>query len=335
MSTLNRSGSTDSTMSDYRLPWKPNSFPLMLAPMQGVTNRILRRLFIDWVRPDVVFTEFVRVSRVDRKRISASDRLEIAPIGDVPLVVQLIGYGAVELTEAAHLLVDAGVEHVNLNLGCPFGRTTSGLTGGNLLRSPENLPEILNGLRAAVPGSLSVKIRSGYDNPNQIFDLLPLFESVGIDFLILHPRTVVQKYSGQADHAISKKVIKSTQLPVIANGDINTTAFGQQLQTDAKPAGLMLGRGAIADPLLFKRLRGDALSEPGLDERRQILGQLLNGLLPGYSETFCGETQVLSKLKGVMTAMEVPELQEDIRRLKKIKKFGEFEKQIKFLINQT
>ncbi len=314
------------------LPWKPDSFPLMLAPMQGVTNRIVRKLYIEWVRPDAVFTEFVRIKRELRKRISASDLLEIEPVGDVPLIVQLIGYGAIELTESARQMVDAGVEHINLNLGCPFGRTTSGLTGGNVLRNTENLPQILKGLRAVVPGSLSVKIRSGYDNPRQIFELLPLFEAIGLDFLILHSRTVVQKYTGCADHDLTREVVQTTPLPVIANGDINSTAFGKKLQTDANPAGLMLGRGGIADPVLFQRLRGVASAEPSIAERRQILGKVLTGLLPGYSELFCGEYQILSKLKAVLSAMEVPELKEEIVRLKRSQKLRVFEESIKRLV---
>jgi tRNA-dihydrouridine synthase len=317
------------------LPWKPDSFPLMLAPMQGVTNRIVRQQFIEWVRPDAVFTEFVRIKRDARKRISNSDRLEIEPIGDVPLIVQLIGYGAVELSEAARQMVDAGVHHINLNLGCPFGRTTSGLTGGNVLRNPEHLPEILSSLRAAVPGSLSVKIRSGFDNPRQIFELLPLFEAVGIDFLILHSRTVVQKYTGCADHALTKEVIQATPLPVIANGDINSTAFGHKLQTGANPAGLMLGRGGIADPVLFQRLRGEAPEIPSVAEQRQILGQMLTGLIPGYSDVFCGEVQILNKLKAVMSAMEVPELKKEIIHLKRTKSLDQFKSRAMKLLLQS
>jgi tRNA-dihydrouridine synthase len=196
-----------------------------------------------------------------------------------------------------------------------------------------HLPEILNSLRGAVPGSLSVKIRSGYNNPRQIFELLPLFEDVGIDFLILHPRTVAQKYKGTADHTLTKEVIQATSLPVIANGDINTTAFGKKLQADANPTGLMLGRGGIADPLLFQRLRGKAPAEPTITERRQILGQMLTGLIPGYSEIFCGDVQILNKLKAVMSAMEVPELQEEMIQLKRIKKMSIFGQRVKRLLS--
>lgn len=169
-----------------------------------------------------------------------------------------------------------------------------------------------------------MKIRSGYDNPRQIFELLPLFEAVGLDFLILHSRTVVQKYTGCADHTLTKEVVQATPLPVIANGDINTAAFGKKLQNDANPAGLMLGRGGIADPVLFQRLRGEAPAEPSIAERRQILGRVLTGLLPVYSEFFCGEYQILSKLKAVLSAMEVPELEEEIKELKRINKLDVF-----------
>ena len=111
-------------------------------------------------------------------------------------------------------------------------------------------------LRDAVAGTFSVKMRAGYDDPQQVFSLLPLFESAGVDFLILHPRTVVQEYAGLADHGITAGVVAATRLPVIANGDIRTVADGQRVLRLTGAAGLMLGRGAIADPLLFQRLRG-------------------------------------------------------------------------------
>jgi len=85
------------------LPWTPGYTPLMLAPMQGLTNRALRSLFIEWVRPDVVFTEFMRINPVaPQQRLSASDLCEAAAIeGDFPLVVQLFGHGSEALVTAA------------------------------------------------------------------------------------------------------------------------------------------------------------------------------------------------------------------------------------------
>jgi tRNA-dihydrouridine synthase len=291
----------------------------MLAPMQGLTNSALRRYFIRRVRPDVVFTEFVRVSGVaEGRRIAPVDLRQMA--GDeegTPLVVQLVGHGREPLVAAARQAQEAGACHLNLNLGCPYGRMTSGLTGGGMLRRPDDLVEIIPALREAVRGSISVKIRAGYDDPEQIFTLIPLFESAGVDFIVLHPRTVVQEYDGTADHGVTARVVAATRLPVIANGDIRTAADGARLLEESGAAGLMIGRGAIADPRLFLRLRGEADPTPGPEARARELAAYLAEVADGYAGLFCGEMQVLGKLKALLATVTDPELARLLKRLRK------------------
>ncbi|MDY0267584.1 tRNA dihydrouridine synthase [Trichloromonas sp.] len=301
------------------LPWSDGTRPLMLAPMQGLTNRALRAEFAAWVCPDVLFTEFVRVHGASvKRRVSAADRREIAATeGGIPLVTQLIGHGVDALTAAAREAQAAGAVHINFNMGCPYGRTTSGLTGGNMLRRPDLLCDLLPALRAAVAGGFSVKLRAGYDDPRQIFSLLPLFEKSEVDFLILHPRTVKQEYAGEADHALTAEVVRATTLPVIANGDIRSAEGGLRVLGATGAAGLMLGRGAIADPLLFERLRGRASATPSRSERSAMLRRYLRGLHGRYRELFCGDTQVLAKLKAVLCAMDDPDFTMAVRDLKR------------------
>jgi len=303
------------------------TLPLMLAPMQGLTNRALRAHFIQEVRPDVVFTEFMRVNPVAAvKRLSAVDLREIAAAEEgVPLVVQLVGHGRDALVSAALAAQQAGAVHLNLNMGCPYGRMTTGLTGGGMLRRPEDLVEIIPALREAIKGTFSVKIRAGYDDPEQIFSLLPLFESSGVDFLVIHPRTVVQEYSGVADHAVTARVVRATRLPVIANGDIRSAADGRRVLEMTGAAGLMLGRGAIGDPLLFQRLRGRANPEPGPDERRKELRSYLQEMLNRYRVLFCGDTQVLGKLKAIIFHIDDPGLGKHIKELRRAKSLRAFE----------
>ncbi len=290
----------------------------MLAPMQGLTNRAIRSLFVQWVRPDTVFTEFMRVSSVSAKRLTPSDRREITDTEEgVPLVVQLVGHGAQALVDAALAAQAAGARHINLNMGCPYGRMTTGLTGGGMLRRPEELYEVIPALRRAISGTFSIKLRAGYDDPNQVLTLLPLFESAGVDFLVLHPRTVVQEYGGLADHAVTTAVVKRTSLPVIANGDIRTAPDGLRVLRDTGAAGLMLGRGAIADPLLFERLRGRAAATPERQERATLLCRYLREVLGRYQETFCGETQVLGKVKAILATMEDDDLGKILKQLRK------------------
>lgn len=167
------------------LPWNPGSRPLMLAPMQGLTNRILRTLFIERAQPDTVFTEFVRICKGARHGMSRADRIEIARSqGSTPLVVQLIGNDNAALVAAAKGAQANGARHININMGCPYARRGKNGAGGALLRNPEQLPRTLAALRAAIPeGSFSVKMRSGWEHSDEVFALLPYFKTRGLTFL--------------------------------------------------------------------------------------------------------------------------------------------------------
>ena len=291
------------------LPWNPGDTPLMLAPMQGLTNRALRSLFGEWVRPDIMFTEFIRVRPGARKAFSTVDRLEAASTSsDIPLVVQLIGKDTDGLKASALAAQENGAKHLNLNLGCPYGRMNSGSAGGALLKHPEGLEGRLTTLRDCIDGSFSVKIRSGYDDPEQIFSLLNYFEDCGVDFIVLHPRTVIQKYNGRADHNLTARLVEKTRLPVIANGDVTTAAEGENVLAKTGGAGLMIGRGAIRDPLIFERLRNNAPSEPSKKERAAELTYYITELAKRYREIFQGDNQALNKLKTILSMLREDEL---------------------------
>jgi tRNA-dihydrouridine synthase len=308
------------------LPWKKPK-PLILAPMQGVTNRALRGLFGEWVKPDVLFTEFLRVRPGSNKGLSQVDRLEAgSKVEDIPLVVQLIGRKCDALVAAAIEAQESGAGHININMGCPYGRMNPGSSGGALLRAPEELPRTLAELRKVVSGSFSVKMRAGYDDPGQVFSLLPLLEDCGVDFLVLHPRTVVQKYAGMADHAITTEVVRRTAIPVIANGDVVTAEQGRQLLQESGAAGLMLGRGAISDPLLFERIRGNKPDESGCRERAAEISYFLSDLLGRYEEIFCGDKQILAKIKQIVSMINAPAFAGRLKgllRSKTVKQFQE------------
>lgn len=308
------------TLPAKNLPWPTDSTPLMLAPLQGLTNQAMRALFVDWVRPDTVFTEFLRVSNVSRKRLARKDLEDsAAATGDVPLVAQLVGNQTAPLVVAARNAEQAGARHINLNMGCPYGRMTTGATGGGLLKNPEYLEELIPALRDAITVSFSIKLRAGYDDPEQVFSLLPLFEKSRVDFLVLHPRTVVQKYEGQADHRITARVVRETGLPLIANGDINTAKYALDILKETEAAGLMLGRGAMSDPLLFERIRNRQTEEPSFEETAAMLKRYLHDLLERYQPVFCGEKQVLDKFKNVLIFIDKPDFARHINKMKRVK----------------
>jgi len=297
----------------------------MLAPMQGLTNRATRALFIDWVRPDVVFTEFMRVSSVSRKRLHRNDLTEAgSATGGVPLVTQLVGNDARALVTAVRNAEAAGAQHINLNMGCPYGRMTTSATGGAMLQHPEQLATIIPALRQAISGSFSIKIRAGYCDSEQIFSLTSLFEDNCVDFLVLHPRTVLQKYAGSADHSITARLVKQTSIPVIANGDICSANQGLQVLKTTGAAGLMLGRGAIADPLLFTRIRSRCLTEPTPTETAIMIRKYMGDVIKRYQVLFSGEKQVLDKAKNVLAFLDQPEFARPIAKLKRARSLAAF-----------
>jgi tRNA-dihydrouridine synthase B len=299
----------------------------MLAPMQGLTNRALRRVIADLVQPDLLFTEFVRVRPRAKVPIAKSDFLEAtSAVPGIPLVVQVIGCADEGVLQATRDLVERGVEHINVNMGCPWGRMTSVLAGGGMFRAPETVAPMLAELRAIVPGSLSVKTRAGIDDERQIFEVLPAFEESGVDFLIVHPRTVQQKYKGQANHALTREIVASSSLTVIANGDVEDEEQAARVLNETGAAGLMLGRGAVSDPHLFRRVRGQAPRRPQGEERKRELANYLALLLEGYRELFCGDAQVLAKLKEVLAHVKDPDLARWVKRLKKQRRVAELAK---------
>ncbi len=302
------------------LPWGSESDPLLLAPMQGITNRGLREVFGTTVVPDALFTEFVRVRPGSATPVTNADFIEATTqVPGIALVVQVIGCADEGVVQATRELVSRGVEHINVNMGCPWGRMTSVLAGGGMFRAPETVEPMLRELRQIVPGSLSVKTRSGIDDERQIFDVIPAFEAAEIDFLVVHARTVQQKYTGHANHELTREIVDRIGMPVIANGDVTTVAEAAAVMKQTGAAGLMIGRGAIADPWLFNRIRGSAPDRPEGVQRRRELARYLSLLLTSYEAIFYGDAQILAKLKSVVALIEDPDQRRWCKALKKQK----------------
>ena len=131
-----------------------------------------------------------------------------------------------------------------------------------------------------------------------------------------------------ADHTITARAVQRTRLPVIANGDITTAAIGRQLLAATGAAGLMLGRGAIADPLLFCRLRGTAAVEPDTRERGEMYRYYLTELLRRFDGLYCGESQLLGKVKNVLGYIDDPEFKQPLKKLRKAVTLRSFVEQI-------
>ena len=254
---------------------------LYFAPLEGITDAAYisahKALF-----PGInkYFTPFISVS--EGFNLSKKEDSLIAFAAGHPDIcaVQLLGKDASAIRQAILKLSQLGINDINLNLGCPSGTVTAKGKGSGLLREPDKLSRLLDGLFAApLPASVSVKTRIGYDSPDEWPKLSEILFSYPFSEIIIHARVRSQFYKG-----ICRKEILSSlppaDIPVIYNGDVFTPSEANELMSLHKPPeGIMLGRGIVANPALAEEILGLGM----LDKAR--LKRFTGALLDAFSQT--------------------------------------------------
>jgi nifR3 family TIM-barrel protein len=227
---------------------------LALAPMQDVTDLSFWRLMTEYGGADLYYTEYFRVHRDSHLEKWILESLTRNPTGR-PAVAQMIGNDVPALVRSARELQQYPVAAIDLNLGCPAPVVYRKCAGGGLLREPERIDAILGALRDAVTVRFTVKTRLGFDSPAVFERLLPIFAKHSLDLLTVHGRTVTQMYRGDIDRELIALAVASLPCPVLANGNVNSAAEAQETLLRTGARGLMIGRGAIANPWLFEQIR--------------------------------------------------------------------------------
>lgn len=244
---------------------------LALAPMQDVTDRPFWKLMAGYGGPDVYFTEYFRVhptSNLDRTILKSITK---NPTGR-PAVAQMIGNDIPSLVRTARELQQYPIAAVDLNLGCPAPVVYRKCAGGGLLRHPAQIDAILGALRDAVRIRFSVKTRIGFDSPSVFDDLLPIFAKHSLDLLTVHGRTVKEMYRSEVHYEYIARAVRAVSCPVLANGNVYSAAKGAEVLAATGARGLMIGRGAIRNPWIFRQFRQHQRGEPlFLPKGREVL----------------------------------------------------------------
>lgn len=225
-----------------------------LAPMQDVTDLRFWKLMAAYGGADVYVTEYFRIhadSRLDRTILSS---ITENPTGR-PVLAQMLGNDIPGLVRAARELQQHAVAAVDLNLGCPAPVVYRKCAGGGLLRDPERVDSILGALRDAVQIPFTVKTRLGFDDPAMFDRLLPIFAKHDIDLLTVHGRTVVEMYRSPVHYEFIARAVAAMPCPVFANGNVSSAAKAEEVLALTGAAGLMIGRGAIRNPWIFRQIR--------------------------------------------------------------------------------
>lgn len=265
------------------------------APMEGLTDRVWRQAHQHYFGgADRYYAPFISPpeNRVPIKKKMA----ELAPQANpgAPVIPQLLARdGSLAAWMIGLLRREMGYTEVNLNLGCPSGTVTAKGKGSGMLRDLEALDRFLYTVFDEAGGPISVKTRIGVTDPEEFGPILEVYNRYPLAELIIHPRVMRQLYRGQADRAAFAAALPSCKAPVCYNGDITTPQDLTALEA-AWPglAGLMAGRGLIANPALFRMARGGAA--PSKEELRGYLTELYTG----YTAAFGSATAAISRMKG-------------------------------------
>ncbi len=252
--------------------FRASEFPLMLAPMAGVSEAPFRQICRRY-GADVVLSEFLS-SEAIRRRIRTT--LEGAEFEECerPIGIQIYGADPRAMAEAAALITEHyGPEFIDINFGCPVKKVVKRNGGSGCLRDLDNVEQIIRACVAATHLPVTVKTRSGWDEPSRDPTGIALrMQDAGARAFTLHARTRTQMFTGQADWDEIARVTEALDIPVFGNGDIQSAEDIVRMRRHTGCAGVMVGRGAFGNPWLFRDakalLAGRAVPEaPDAGER--------------------------------------------------------------------
>jgi tRNA-dihydrouridine synthase B len=259
------------------LPWFSNRFPLYLAPMAGVSDKIFRQLCKEH-GADILTTEFVSAEGIFRRNQRTREYLDFDEI-ERPIGVQLFGADPEHMAEAARQVIDwVAPDFIDLNFGCPVNKVVAKNGGSALLKDCPALASVAAAVvRAVAPMPVTAKIRIGWDadsiNAPRVARILL---DAGIVAITVHGRTRAQGYAGVADWDTIAKVAAAVPIPVIGNGDLASAADVAKRCHETGIAGAMIGRAAMSAPWIFSQTKhylvtGEIPHAPELPERWNLI----------------------------------------------------------------
>lgn len=261
---------------------------LIVAPMAGVTDRPFRQL-CKRLGAGLAVSEMITSNNAlrdsDKTRRRADHEGEVDPIS-----VQIAGADPAMMAEAARYNVDRGAQIIDINMGCPAKKVCNAAAGSALLRDEPLVGRILDAVVAAVEVPVTLKIRTGWSREcRNAVRVARMAQSAGIRVLAIHGRTREDAYNGEAEYETIAEVKSRVNIPVVANGDIDSPRKAKQVLDYTRADAIMIGRAAQGRPWIFREIEhflqtGRELPEPSVEEMRAVLVRHLRDLHAFYGE---------------------------------------------------
>jgi tRNA-dihydrouridine synthase B len=259
--------------------------PVLLAPMAGITDLPFRRLVARFgaglvVSEMVASREAVTAGKAAAARMMTDD-------AEVPCAVQIAGCEAHWMAEAARLAEGSGARIIDINMGCPAKKVTTGWSGSALMREPDRALTLIEAVVGAVRVPVTLKMRLGWDHDSlNAPDIAARAVDAGVQMITVHGRTRQQFYKGKADWTAIRRVREAIRVPLVANGDITDAASARQALAASGADAVMIGRGAQGAPWLPQAvadaMAGRAVTLPSTRERLDLLAEQYDAMLGFY-----------------------------------------------------
>lgn len=304
-----------------------------LAPLAGYTQLAFRLVLRRTGGLGLATTDLVLASMLWSERPKSMDLVQTCP-EDRPLSVQIFGGETIHLVKAARWLKEHGYEAIDINMGCPMAKVNGSGGGARLMCNVDSAVTMVSRVLEAVDLPVTVKMRLGWDSSAITApELAAAFENIGVAAVTIHGRTRSQGFHGTVNREAIRDTVQAVRsMPVIANGDVRTPADALSMMKETGCAAVAIGRGAMLDPWIFRRiqshLNGDTIPfEPSRDEQIDFLATHFTLMAEQHDDFACLMFRKFAAWYGAR--LGIPEDLEN--RLRRFESFAEFDQIVELI----